>query len=91
MQMNPSEDPTRLRLSRLLWIGIALLIAGCGPLVGIMAMAAMGMTQDPNPNPVGFGILAAVTLWPSLGLIAIGIWRTPFAESQEAAGLKPAS
>lgn len=74
--MNPSEQSTRLRLSRLLWIGIALLIAGCGPLVGIMAMAAVGMTQDPNPNPVGFGILAGVTLWPSLGLIAIGIWRT---------------
>jgi hypothetical protein len=74
--MNPSKQQTRFQLSRLLWIGFAVLIAGCGPLVGIMAMAAVGMTQDPNPNPVGFGILAAVTLWPSLGLIAIGIWRT---------------
>ena len=74
--MTPSEQPTRVRWSRLLWIGIILLIAGCGPLIAVMAMAATGLTQDPNPNPVGFGILAGVTLWPSLGLIAIGIRRT---------------
>ena len=80
--MNPSELPAR-RWSRLLWIGIVLLIAGTGPLVGIMAMAAVGMTQDPNPNPVGFGILAAVALWPSLGLIAIGIWRTRLLNRRE--------
>jgi len=36
-----------------------------------------------NPNPVGFGILAAVTLWPSLGLIAIGIWRTRLLNRRE--------
>lgn len=73
--MNASEQPTR-RVSRFLWIGVALLLAGCGPLVAIMAMAGVGLMQDPNPNPVGFGMLAGVTLWPSLGLIAIGVWRT---------------
>jgi hypothetical protein len=30
----------------------------------------------PNPNPVGFGILAFFTFWPSVILIVIGIART---------------
>jgi hypothetical protein len=40
-----------------------------------MVAAGFGMTSDPNPNPVLFGMLAGLTFWPSLGLIAVGIWR----------------
>ena len=59
------------------WIraGIACLVIGTGPLVSIMVAAGFGMTSDPNPNPVLFGMLAGLTFWPSLGLIAVGIWR----------------
>jgi hypothetical protein len=42
-------------------------------------MARLGLTTDPDPNPIGFGMLAAVTIWPSIGLIVYGIivavWR----------------
>ncbi len=59
------------------WIraGIVCLVVGTGPLVSIMVAAGLGMTDDPNPNPVLFGMLAGLTFWPSLGLIAVGIWR----------------
>lgn len=59
------------------WIRVAILglVVGTGPLVSIMVAAGLGITDDPNPNPVLFGMLAGLTFWPSLGLIALGIWR----------------
>ncbi|WP_353265319.1 hypothetical protein [Gemmatimonas sp.] len=59
------------------WIRVAILglVVGTGPLVSIMVAAGLGITDDPNPNPVLFGMLAGFTFWPSLGLIALGIWR----------------
>ena len=59
------------------WIraGIVCLIIGTGPLASIMGAARLGLTDDPNPNPVLQGMLAGLTFWPSVGLIAIGIWR----------------
>jgi len=68
----------KFRLSLLFWIGLALFVVGSGPLLVIILMAAMGLTKDPNPNPVGFGILAGITFWPSLILMIIGFvksWR----------------
>ncbi len=56
-------------------IGIVLLVLGTGPLATTMVAAKLGLTADPNPNPVYFGILAGFTFWPSLALIAVGIWR----------------
>jgi hypothetical protein len=41
-------------------------------LLVIVLLAASGLTKDPNPNPVGFGILAGLTLWPSVGFIVGG-------------------
>ena len=59
------------------WIraGVVGLVVGTGPLVSVMVAAQLGITDDPNPNPVGFGILAVLTFWPSIVLIAVGIWR----------------
>jgi hypothetical protein len=31
------------------------------------------VTNDPNPNPVGFGILAFLTFWPSVILVIVGV------------------
>jgi hypothetical protein len=33
----------------------------------------MGILNDPNPNPIIFGLMAMITFWPSLILIFIGI------------------
>lgn len=60
-------------MPKLFWIGVAVLVLGTGPLVVIMIVAALGLTGDPNPNPVGFGILAGVTFWPGIAITAIGI------------------
>jgi hypothetical protein len=59
------------------WIRIGLvgLVVGTGPLASIMVVARLGWMKDPNPNPVFFGILAGLTFWPSIGLIAVGVWR----------------
>ena len=56
-------------------VGVILLVLGTGPLVSIMVAARLGFTDDPNPNPVLFGMLAGLTFWPSVALIAFGAWR----------------
>jgi hypothetical protein len=45
--------PTRpkFRLSRFFWTGLGLLILGTGPLLGVILLARVGITEDPNPNP----------------------------------------
>lgn len=60
-------------MPKLFWIGVAILVLGTGPLVAIMIAAALGLTSDPNPNPIGPGILAGVTFWPGIAVAAIGI------------------
>ena len=56
---------------RLLKIGVIWHVVGCGPLYAVILLSSMGI-GDPNSNPVGFGILAFFSFWPSLGLIVIG-------------------
>jgi len=60
-------------MPKLFWIGVTILVFGTGPLVAIMIAAALGLTSDPNPNPIGPGILAGVTFWPGIAITAIGI------------------
>jgi len=61
--------------SRLVQVGLGLLILGSGPLIGIIVYAKLGFYHDPDPNPVGFGMLAGLTFWPSVILIGLGVWR----------------
>jgi len=68
--------------SKLVKAGTALLVLGSGPLLLIMAAADLGLTRDPNPNPVAFGILAGLTFWPALILIAVGIVSVSRARSR---------
>lgn len=65
----------KLLRSRLVQVGLATLVLGTGPLFAVMVLASLGLTRDPNPNPVGLGILAMLTFWPSVILIAIGAVR----------------
>ena len=37
-----------------------------------MLLANAGLTADPNPNPVGFGMLYYLTFWPGVILTLIG-------------------
>jgi len=61
--------------SRLVKVGLGLLVVGTGPLVFIVAAAALGLWPDPNPNPIGPGLLAFVTFWPAIICIVIGVIR----------------
>jgi len=71
-----AQAATDKRMSRFFWIGLVLLCVGTGPLLIVILAAQLGLTRDPNPNPVGFGILALFTFWPSVLLIVVGIVRT---------------
>ena len=61
--------------SNLVRVGLGLLIVGAGPLLFILAAAAIGLWPDPNPNPVGPGLLFALTFWPAVICIVVGITR----------------
>ena len=67
------DSAPRFKLTRLFWIGLAILILGTGPLLVIIAPAALGLLSDPNPNPIGPGILAALTFWPAVIMIVWGL------------------
>jgi crotonobetainyl-CoA:carnitine CoA-transferase CaiB-like acyl-CoA transferase len=60
-------------MPKLFWIGLAILVFGTGPLVLVMIGGMLGLTGDPDPNPVGLGLLAAVTFWPGIAVTAIGV------------------
>jgi len=42
-------------------------------LLSVIAAAKIGVLDDPNPNPVGLGILAACTFWPGLATAGVGV------------------
>ena len=73
-------------VSPLLWVGLAVLVVGVGPLLAIVVAAKMGWTSDPNPNPVGPGILAFLTLWPGIGLTVAGLVLTALGWCRRARG-----
>jgi hypothetical protein len=56
-------------------VGLAMLVLGTGPLLFIIGAAAVGLWPDPNPNPVGPGMLYGLTLWPSIICIVVGVLR----------------
>ena len=62
---------------RSVWIrvGLVLLVVGATPLLFIIATAAVGLWPDPNPNPVGPGLLFALTFWPAIICIVVGVIR----------------
>ena len=65
--------PRRFKLTVVFWIGLALLVLGTGPLLLIVVAAELGLTSDPNPNPIGPGLLAFFTFWPAVILVVWGL------------------
>lgn len=61
-----------MRISRLFWAGLILLVLGITPL-----LAAILFSRDPDPNPIGFGLLAFVTFWPAIIMIVVG-WNRSY-------------
>lgn len=61
--------------SRLVQGGLAMLILGTGRLPFITAVAVIGLWSDPNPNPIGPGMLVLLTFWLGLICLALGIVR----------------
>ena len=61
------------RLPKIFWIGVTLFVVGTGPLLAIILAAELGLTRDPNPNPIGPGLLAGLTFWPAVIMIIVGV------------------
>lgn len=62
------------------WLGVVVGVFGCGPLLAIIALASIGLWPDPNPNPIGPGLLFFVSSPVVVVLLAIGAivgWRQP--------------
>lgn len=53
-------------------IGFWLVILGWGPLLSVVVLSAVHLWPDPNPNPIGFGLLFFVTSWPAVICLAVG-------------------
>ena len=70
----PGDEPAYLQSW---WIrtGIGLLVVGTGPLLFIVVAAAIGLWPDPNPNPIGPGLLFFFTFWPAILSIVVGVIR----------------
>ena len=60
------------------WVraGVGLLVVGSGPLVFIILAATVGLWPDPDPNPIGPGLLFFFTFWPAVVCLAVGAWQT---------------
>jgi len=58
--------------NRLFKIGFWLLVLGSGPLLAIIVLASVGLWPDPNPNPIGPGMLCFLTFWPSVVCLVMG-------------------
>jgi len=57
------------------WHHLARARLGAAPLIAIIAAAALGLWPDPNPNPIGPGLLFFFTFWPAVLCIVVGVIR----------------
>lgn len=65
--------------NRLFKFGFWLFVIGAGPLFSIILLAGISLWPDPDPNPVGPGLLFFFTFWPAvicMGIGAFQVWRS---------------
>jgi hypothetical protein len=74
-------------------IGLVIVVLGWGPLFGIIVLYELGLWPDPNPNPIGPGLLFFVSFFPAVICLGIGVswecykrWRDPPMLSERPAG-----
>jgi hypothetical protein len=67
-------------------VGLGLLVLGSGPLVAIILLAELGLWSDPNPNPIGPGLLFFFTFWPAVLCVGIGVARVWLNRRRRAGG-----
>ena len=60
-------------MPKIFWTGLTLFVVGSGPLLAIIIAAELGLTRDPNPNPIGLGMLAGLTCWPAVIMMIVGL------------------
>jgi hypothetical protein len=72
--------------SKLVLIGLGLLVLGSGPLWGIILAAELGLLSDPNPNPIGPGLLAFFTFWPAVICLVAGVIHVRLARRRQRGG-----
>ncbi len=73
--------------NRWIRIGLVLVLLGWGPLLAIGFLAAVGLWPDPNPNPIGPGLLFFFTAWPAILCLGVGMVQV----RRERAGSLPAA
>jgi hypothetical protein len=65
--------------NRLFKIGAIIALVGWTPLLLIIVFAWVGLWPDPNPNPIGPGLLFFFSFWPAMVCLGIGafqVWRS---------------
>jgi hypothetical protein len=65
--------------SRWIRVGVVILALGALPLLAVVVAASLGLTRDPNPNPVGLGLLFFASGVVACLLVLIGIVRVALA------------
>ena len=68
--ISKESSPLKSKVPALVWIGMSMMAVGTSPL-----LLVLWLSKDPNPNPVGPGILSFLTFWPGLGLVISGVMR----------------
>jgi hypothetical protein len=64
--------------NRIFKIGAVIAAVGWSPLPAIILLAWIGLWPDPNPNPIGPGLLFFFSFWPAALCLLIGgvqVWR----------------
>lgn len=56
-------------------VGFIVLVLGSAPLLTIILLAKIGVWPDPDPNPIGPGLLTFITFWPGAFLMFTGARR----------------
>jgi hypothetical protein len=65
--------------NRLFKVGAIIALIGWSPLIAIILLASIGLWPDPNPNPIGPGLLFFFSFWPAVICLGIGVfqvWRS---------------
>lgn len=81
----------RYLANRTFLIGFLLAVFGWGPLLSVMLLSALHLLADPDPNPVGAGILFFFTSWPALICMAKGALTVRREQREECAAQERAA